>query len=82
MRLSSRQFEEGLDDLFTALCVDTDHDEAKKLLNIQRQSKKKPSQKSKQRKPWTAGAVHIRPISIEDVSRNPFDYLVDQQPKG
>jgi tetratricopeptide (TPR) repeat protein len=80
VRVTLGQFEEALEDLFTVLRIDPENEDAKRLLNIQQQSTKRTqSRKSRKQKPRTAVAAHIKPITIEDLRANPFDYLVGKK---
>lgn len=73
VRVTLNQFEESLDDLFTALKIDPDNAEAKKLLNMQQTSapkQKKPKPKIKKLAPR-----ETQPYSIDDLRTNPFQFI-------
>ena len=73
VRVTLNQFEESLEDLFAALKLDPENEEAKKLLNMPQVSAPKP--KKPKPKIQKIRTKEILPYSIEDLRAQPFDYI-------
>lgn len=73
VRVALNQFEESLEDLFTALKLDPENAEAKKLLNIQQSST--PKKRKAMPKVKKIDQHDIHPYSIDDLRNKPFEFL-------
>jgi len=76
VKVALGQYEESLDDLFSALRIDPENEEAKKLLNIQ---KEPPVESRSIKKKMVFKQPTVTPNSIDDLRNNPFDYLTGKK---